>query len=104
VTFHSITPEIPDPFLNSVLELRGQWNSSPVVAQMDAGVFDLIVIGKGTDKVDAFRGIRFWSDGMWAALKRRYELSCVFENFEIWLPRQGSREILPSLSAIGCSP
>lgn len=39
---------------------------------------------------------------MWGALKRTYELACVFENMEVWLPRRGSGEILPSLSAIGC--
>jgi len=105
VTVHSITPEIPDPFVNSTLELRDQWNSGPVVAQMDAGVFDLIVIDKGgADKVDYYRGVRYWSDGMWGALKRKYRLACVFEDMEVWLPRRGSGEIPASLSAIGCLP
>ncbi len=103
VTVHSVTPEIPDPYLNSVLELRGRWNSGPIVAQIDAGVYDLIVIEKGqADKVADYRGIRKWSDGMWGALKRTYRLACVFDGVEVWLPRRGSGEILPSLSAMGC--
>src|ERR1700676_334246 len=103
VTFHSMIPEIPDPYLNSLLELRGLWNSGPVVAQIDGGMYDLIVIRRGeADDLQSYRGVRFWSDGIWGALKRRYELACVFEDMEVWLPRRGSGEILPNLSAIGC--
>ena len=105
VTIHSMIPEIPDPFGNSVFELRGGWNSGPVVAQIDAGVYDLIVIEKGqADKVAGYRGVRDWSDGMWGALKSTYRPACVFEDMEVWLPRRGSGEILPSLTAIGCLP
>ena len=104
VTVHSMIPEIPDPFLNSVLEVRGQWNSSPVVAQINAGVYDLIVIGKGDAEgyKTTRRGVRKWNDGMWGALRRTYELACVFEHAEVWLPRRGDAEILTSLSATGC--
>ena len=104
VTVHSATPEIPDPYLNSVLELRGRWNSGPVVARINAGVYELIVIGKGEEahKGDDYRGVRFWDDGMWGALKRTYGLACVFEDMEVWLPSRGSPGILPRLSAIGC--
>ena len=103
VTFYSMNPEIPDPFLNSMLELRGRWDSGPVVAQIDAGVYDLVVIGKGqADGVGGYRGVPLWSDGMWSAMKRTYRLACVFEDKEVWLPRHASDEILPSLSAIGC--
>jgi hypothetical protein len=105
VTVLSMTPEIPDPFLNSVLELRGQWNSGPVVAEINAGVYDLTVIAKGeadAPKSSGYRGIRYWDDGMWLALKRTYSPACVFQDMEIWLPNRGSGEILPRLSGIGC--
>jgi hypothetical protein len=105
VTVLSMTPEIPDPFLNSTLELRGQWNSGPVVAEINAGVYDLIVIAKGeadAPKSSGYRGIRYWDDGMWRALKRTYAPACVFQDMEIWLPNRGSGEILPRLSGIGC--
>jgi hypothetical protein len=104
VTVLSTTPEIPDPFLNSTLELRGQWNSGPVVAEINAGVYDLIVISKGeaeAHKSDGYRGIRNWDDRMWRALKRTYALACVSQDMEIWLPNR-SGEILPELSDIGC--
>jgi hypothetical protein len=120
VTFQSVTPEIPDPYLNSTLELRGQWNSGPVVAQINAAMFDLIVIRKGqaeSSPVWIYRGVGSWSDQMWGALRKTYGLACVFEDMgepmtsderrdamEVWVPRRGSGEILPGLSAIGCQP
>jgi hypothetical protein len=105
VTVLSMTPEIPDPFLNSTLELRGQWNSGPVVAEINAGVYDLIVISKGeaeAPKNSGYRGVQNWDDGMWRALKKSYAPACVFQDMEIWLPNRGSGEILPRLSGIGC--
>ncbi len=105
VTVHSVAPEIPDPYLNAVLELRGRWNSDPVKTQIDAGAYDLIVIRKGeaeAPKYYAFRGVWNWNDAMWGALKRAYGPACVFEGMEVWLPNPGSGEILHSLSGIGC--
>jgi len=105
VTVLSTTPEIPDPFLNSTLERRGKWSSGPVVAEINAGVYDLIVIAKGEAegrKGDGYRGIRNWDDEMWQALKRTYALACVSQDMEIWLPNRGSDKILPKLSGIGC--
>jgi hypothetical protein len=106
VTVLSMTPEIPDPFLNSTLELRGLWSSGPVLAEINAGVYDLIVIAKGeaeSPRSTGYRGIRYWDDGMWLALKRTYSPACIFQDMEIWLPNRGSSRILPSLSGIGCT-
>jgi hypothetical protein len=118
VALLSSTPEIPDPFLNGTLELRGGWNSAPIAAQINAGVYDLIVIkaGEAENHQDDYRGVRKWSAGMWGALQRTYGPACVFkdDNYvqkygaegaeEVWLPRGGANEILPGLLAIGCLP
>jgi hypothetical protein len=118
VTILSSSPEIPDPYLNGTLELRGGWNSAPIAAQIDAGVYELIVTKneEAYKHQDDYRGVRKWSDGMWAALKRSYTPACVFEgdkyvekydfqgDEEVWLPRRGGGEILPRLLAIGCLP
>jgi hypothetical protein len=118
VALLSSSPEIPDPFLNGTLELRGGWNSAPIAAQIDAGVYDLIVIkaGEAENHQDDYRGIRKWSAGMWGALQKTYGPACVFQddNYvqkfgaegaeEVWLPRRGANEILPRLLAIGCLP
>ena len=104
VTALSAIPEIPDPYLNASLELKGQWNSGPVIAQIDEGVYDLIVIDKGEAQFlnGDFRGVRSWSDDMWRTLKTKYTPACVFEDMEVWLPGRTSDQILHSLSAIGC--
>ena len=58
VTALSMTPEIPDPFFNSTLELRGQWNSGPVVAEINTSVYDLIVIAPGEAEAPRSNGYR----------------------------------------------
>jgi hypothetical protein len=105
VTVLSMTPEIPDPFLNSTLEFRGLWNSGPVLEEINTGVYDLIVIAPGeaeAPRSNGYRGVGNWDAGMWLALKRTYSSACVFQDMEIWLPNRGSGEILPRLSRIGC--
>jgi hypothetical protein len=118
VALLSSIPEMPDPFLNGTLELRGGWNSAPIAAQIDAGVYDLIVIkdGEAENHKDDYRGIRKWSMGMWGALRKTYGPACVFkdDNYvqkygaegaeEVWLPRGSANDILPRLLAIGCLP
>ena len=118
VSLLSTMPEMPDPFLNGSLELKGGWDSRPIAAQIDAGVYDLIVTNDDeADKhQDDYRGVRKWSEGMWSALKGTYVPACVFaddkyaEKFgnegaeEVWLPRHGAHEMLPRLLAIGCVP
>jgi Dolichyl-phosphate-mannose-protein mannosyltransferase len=118
VALLSSTVEMPDPFLNSTLELRGGWNSAPMAAQIDAGVYDLIVTkdGEAENHKDDYRGIRKWSAGMWGALQKTYGPACVFkgDNYvqkfgaegveEVWLPRGAAHDILPRLLSIGCLP
>jgi hypothetical protein len=118
VTLLSVKPEVPEPFLNAMLETQGQWNSGPVTAQIDAGVYDLIITKneEAEKHQDDYRGVRKWSDGMWGALKRTYTPVCVLKDDkyveepgdedgeEVWLPRRGADEILRRLVAIGCRP
>jgi hypothetical protein len=100
VTIHSGTPEIPDPYLNAVLERRGQWTSAPVVADIADGAFDLIIIGEN-DGI-GWRGLMNWDGRMWGAVRQSYSFACVFEEMEVWLPRRTSSDLLPRLSAAGC--
>lgn len=110
ITFHSKLPEVPDPFLNEVLELKGAWSYAPVIRQIDDRTYELIVIGRGqSERSDDFRGIRIWPDAVWVALKRTYQLSCLYQDYEIWLPREASKDssskdLQDKLEAIGCSP
>lgn len=103
VTVQSSVPEIPDPYLNSSIELRGGWSSKEVVAQLDAGVFDIIVIEwPETGTPGSYRGVPFWTKNISDAVSRNYSLSCVFDGMEMWLPRNRFSPLLSPLSKIGC--
>ncbi len=106
VTIHSSIPEMPDPYLNSTLESRGAWSPSPVIADLRAGSYDVVVIASGeADAPSDYRGIRLWSDdAMWRALKGEYRPACSFEGMEAWTSARGSSDILAGLLAIGCVP
>lgn len=106
VTVRSSVPEIPDPFLNSTLELSGTWDSGPVAAEIESGVFELVVISTGEAKGPrvGYRGIHGWSDAMWDALHRSYRPFCEYDGMEVWLPAGGSAEVGTKLLAIGCQP
>ena len=97
VTLLSASPEMPDPYLSTVLERRGRWSSVPVVADLDAAKYDLIIemaqyeaIFEGTTVW--YRGIEIWSDAMRAALMRSYEPVCAFDGKHLWLPRFRPRD------------
>jgi hypothetical protein len=104
LTLHSSTPEVPDPYLNSVLALAGTWSFRPVIDQINAGQFELIITGSGEaegHRGDGYRGVRNWNDDkMWTALKQTYTLACVFDQMDIWVSRRGAR--VPGLDALGC--
>ena len=97
VTMLSVSPEMPDPYLSTVLERRGRWSSAPVVADLEAGRYDLIIeiaqyqaIFEGTTVW--YRGIEIWSDAMREALLRAYEPVCAFDGKHLWLPRFRPRD------------
>jgi hypothetical protein len=92
ITMLGTSPEIPDPYLNAVLERQGRWSSAPVVADLEAARYDLILetgqygaIFSGSH--DWFRGVEFWNDQIRTALMRAYEPVCPFEGRYLWLPR-----------------
>lgn len=100
----SSTPEVPDPFLNATLERSGKWSYAPVVAQLEAGEFDLVVVSRGYPAQELeYRGLALWSVAMRDALTARYTRGCVFEDFDIWLPSPSSSTLLNRLSEVGCS-
>jgi hypothetical protein len=104
LTVLSSAPEVPDPFLNSVLELSGKWSYAPVIAQLDARQFDLVIVNRGYPAREiSYRGVTLWSAGIRSALTGTYKRGCVFEEFEIWLPSPSSSTLLTRLSEVGCS-
>ncbi len=108
VTILSRHPEIPDGFLNDVLEKSGRWRPGPVLDEMNAGTYDMIVITKGqADDPEQVkhRNLHQWDSDMWAALKQHYTKTCTFDVFEVWSPKATARSS-PTVdyASFGCVP
>jgi hypothetical protein len=103
VTALGRSPEVPDPYLNTALELRGKWSSAPVVADLEAARYDLVCLYEGqADEATGFRGADAWSDDILTAFRKGYEFACVFDDMEIWLPRQSVGALRSRLAGAGC--
>jgi hypothetical protein len=97
ITMLSVSPEMPDPYLNAVLERHGRWSSAPVVADLEAARYDLILEQGQYQTIfsgggDWYRGVRFWDDRMRTALMNAYEPVCAFDGKHLWLPRHRPRD------------
>lgn len=100
----SSTVEMPDPFMNTLLERRGAWDSEPVTDAIARGAYVLIVMGRGeVDAPRSFRGVPLWSPKIWSAVKQAYKPACMFDGMEIWQSAQSVNE-LDGLRTIGCVP
>lgn len=91
ITLLGASPEMPDPYLNAVLERHGRWSSAPVVAELEAARYDLVIESGQYNVIvagehDWDRGVEFWNDKMREALTRAYEPVCPFEGRYLWLP------------------
>jgi hypothetical protein len=92
-------PEIPDPYLNAVLEQSGTWSSAPIVRNIEGGVYEAII---DTD-VDVYRGVKTLLS-VHAAIKQHYLPACNFEDYTVWLPPHGSSDLYDHLVQAGCVP
>ena len=95
---HTRDPELIDPFTIHSLELQGRWNPSGVVANVQAGVYDLVILGSGRVIKD-YRGIAFFGPAIVDALNENYEVLCGIGNALVLKPR--SREIAASPEMLG---
>jgi hypothetical protein len=101
----SSSPEMPDPFLNTLLERHGAWDPRPVIGAIDAGAYDLIVIGPNEAAAPRnYRGFPLWSESIWKAVRRSYKPGCAFDEMEAWLPKASPGSLPQALLAIGCEP
>jgi hypothetical protein len=91
ITVRSYVPEMPDPFLNMVLEQRGKWDYAPILQQTRSQSYDFVVVRSDLAAGGTFhRGMGIWPPSVWQALRRDYALGCVLGNMEVWLPRNDS--------------
>jgi hypothetical protein len=99
ITLWSRVPEIPDPFLNAVLEQSGTWSSAPIVRNIEGGVYEVIIDEDG----DVYRGVQTLLS-VHAAIKRHYLRVCQFEQYTIWLPIHAAPDLYDHLVQAGCVP
>ena len=104
LTVLSDAPQVPDPYLNTILERSGRWSYAPIIAQLDASQFELVVVNSGYPARElSYRGVPLWNASVYRALNATYNRGCVFEDFEIWLPSRSSGALLARLSEAGCT-
>ena len=91
ISVRSHVPEMPDPFLNRVLEQRGKWDYAPILQQMYSQNYDFVVVRSDLAAGGTFhRGLGIWPSSIWQALRRYYVQACLLGNMEVWLPRNDS--------------
>ncbi|HEV8455449.1 MAG TPA: hypothetical protein VGQ24_11180 [Gemmatimonadales bacterium] len=99
----SSPPVMPDPFLNRVLEMAGKWSSAPIVRAVEQGSYEAVVVPDGAmEETEGFRGLLPWNLDLVASIRRRYELVCMMDQTDVWLPRGRSelRQLLPSADCV----
>src|SRR5690606_30384837 len=101
-------PELPEPFSNALLEAQGRWTSAPLIAAIERGAFDLVVVNKGAaepgGEAQVYRGVTFWNGGMFAAIRRQYRRHCVFRTMEVWVPETRATGVETRLGSPQCLP
>ncbi len=66
------------PLEYTLLATEGKWDQRPLVADIKAGKFSLILIEKEQDR---------WTPEMWAAIQERYEPETVLAGITVYRPR-----------------
>ncbi|MGO8788519.1 MAG: ArnT family glycosyltransferase [Terriglobia bacterium] len=99
IALWSRVPELPDPYLNSLLEQSGTWSSAPIVRNLDGGVYEAIIYGD----VDDYRGVTV-PLSVYEAIKRNYLPACQFEGDAVWLPIRAAPDLYDRLVQAGCVP
>ena len=80
----SRVPEVPDPYLNTVLEMTGKWSYERIIDQVERREYDY-VIARTLD--GRYRGIPLWSNSLQASIRSAYTPLCEFDGMHVWVPR-----------------
>ena len=76
-TVHGRDADLLDPFTAHELELAGHWDPSPILAEIQHGDYDLIILASGDWHVIAdFRGVAWFSPTMVKAINENYVVLC----------------------------
>lgn len=96
-------PELPDPFVISILEKAGRWDPAPIVHNIEDRRYQMLFINKWTwDGEPQYRGVVIWGSVIMAAVLRNYRPVCDIFGLHVLLPKTGDTPLRAKLMAIGC--
>jgi hypothetical protein len=104
VTLWSSVPEVPDPFLNSSLELSGTWDSAPIVRNVESEVYDAVVSDSDRLAQPGWRN-QVTLPKLGKAVQEHYSPACRFNGgaLIVMLPKRGEPDLYNRLLAAGCT-
>ncbi|MGH9739553.1 MAG: ArnT family glycosyltransferase [Candidatus Acidiferrales bacterium] len=97
VAMHAHNPGMLDPFTSHDFELKGRSDPAPVIAMIERGQYDLVILSSGR-VIRSYRGISYFGTPIVNALNEDYQVFCETPNALILKPR--SREIPISAAAV----
>lgn len=98
---HTRDPSLVDPFTAHSLELRGRWNSSGIVKEIEMGGYDLAILGGG-HTIQTYRGISLFGPEIVRALNENYEIA--FECGAVIVLKPRSRESSAASELLSAAP
>jgi len=101
VAVHSKEPQLLDPSVNHYLEIAGQWSPTPILADLQRGVFDYIIIGLNHGHARSWRGLTLFSPSILREVETNYRLTCSTDTIAIYVPRSRASSINP-LDVLDC--
>jgi len=96
---HTRDPVLVDPFTAHSLELRGRWNSSGIVKEIEMAKYDLAILGGG-HTIQAYRGITLFGPEIVKALNENYEIAFECGAVIVLKPRSRDFSIAPEMLGI----
>jgi len=106
----SANPIMLDMFVNSVMEQNGVWDAKPVVDQITAQKFEVVLITVQNRFIRVYRGIPFLSASIHGAITSHYAVRCHlvkapgYTEFAVLTPNDKpmSAELVMQLQQAGC--
>jgi hypothetical protein len=102
---HSQQPEMLDPSVNHYLELTGHWSSEKIQTELQAGVFDYVIVGAGDGQIRKWRGLTLFSGSILRELEKDYRSYCIGRRMNVYVPQTRAVDdptVRNALSKAGC--
>ena len=107
---HSAEPIMLDIYESSILEQSGYWNPQPLLQQINAQKFEVVMITVQNRYIRVYRGVPFLSASIYGAITSHYSVKCHlvkapgYAEFAVLTPNDKpmSTELVMQLQQAGC--